>query len=425
MNFALKREIYGGTPWMVDPISFMALSSILKDSQSGVQMELPQIKYNTPELINASSETRIITRPFGNEWAPGQLENKESFEGIGIINLDGPITLSGGASSIGMEQLSSMMKLMSLDSRMVGFIVRSNSGGGSSSAVDTIGDTIKEIDQKIPVYGSIKKGGMAASACYGILTNCRKIFSEDAMNIVGSAGTMVQFEGRKANTQDPDGVKHIRIYATKSVKKNESFEQALNNDNYEPIINNLLDPINEHFLSKQLTNRPQLAGSNYEDGHTLFSKDAIGTFIDGIASFDEVIGMVLSESKITENPKININSKSNKMNKAELKSAHPETFNEILSEGVNAERERVMSWMAYSQVDSEAVEAGIKSTLDISPSQRENFNVKMQQGQFLANMVAESAPAVVTAPSQTTVTEEETETQKVDSEWMEAAKSIK
>ena len=221
-NYALSQEIYGGIPWMMDSFSFMTMSAILKNSRNNVSLELPDIKYNSPQLLN--SETRVITSPFGNGWEPGQLENNDDFSGVGIINLDGVITLSGGMSSIGMEQLSNMMLLMAQDKRMVGFVVRSNSGGGSSTAVGTMSDAILEVRAMgFPVYASIKKGGMAASACYGIISACEKIFSEDGMNIVGSVGTMVQFEGREANTTDKDGVKYIRLYATKSVRKNEDF----------------------------------------------------------------------------------------------------------------------------------------------------------------------------------------------------------
>ena len=399
---------------MMDSISFMSLSSILKDSQNGVVLEMPQIKYNTPQLIK--SDTRIITRPFGNEWSPGQLENNESFEGVGIINLDGAITLSGGMSSIGMEQLASMMELMATDKRMVGFVVRANSGGGSSSAVQTMVDSILKVRKTHTVLGSIKKGGMSASACHMILTACEQIYSEDEMNIVGSFGTMVQFEGREANTVDKDGVKYIRLYATKSVRKNEDFEKALNENNYDLIINNLLDPINENALKMSIKNRPQLKGNNFDDGHTAFSKDAIGTFIDGIASFEQVVEMVISESKIkTKNNKSNINSNSLKMTKQEIKQEHPNSYAEIVSEGVIQERERVSSWMKYSSADPEAVSLGIVNGTEISPSQREDFLIKMHSKTQISNLQADNAKPINTPESATVIVEEASKNEELES----------
>lgn len=414
-NYALSQEIYGGIPWMMDSISFMTMSAILKNSRNNVSLELPQIKYNTPQLLN--SETRVITRPFGNGWEPGQLENNDNFSGIGIINLDGVITLSGGMSSVGMEHLSNMMMLMAQDKRMVGFVVRANSGGGSSSAVSTMSDTILSVrGMGFKVYGSVKKGGMSASACYGILSACDKIFSEDGMNIVGSVGTMVQFEGREANTTDKDGVKYIRLYATKSVRKNEDFEKALNEDHYDLLVNDLLDPVNDNFIEKILSNRPQLSGSKFDDGHTLFSKDAIGTFIDGIASFSEVISMVESDSKtyISNN---NNNPNSNKMNKAEIKSAHPASYAEIVAEGVaqgvSQEKDRVASWLAYQEADPKAVAEGIASGEAISSSQSHKFLVAMATKGKVADLKSDNAPDVVS---------KETETEEVSTSKADAAK---
>jgi ClpP class serine protease len=408
-NYALSQEIYGGIPWMMDSVSFMTMSAILKNSRNNVSLELPQIKYNTPQLLN--SETKIITRPFGNEWSPGQLDNNEDFSGVGIINLDGAITLSGGMSSVGMEQLSSMMLLMSQDKRMVGFIVRSNSGGGSSTAVGTMSDAILEVRAMgLPVYASIKKGGMAASACYGIISACEKIFSEDGMNIVGSVGTMVQFEGREANTTDKDGVKHIRVYATKSVRKNEDFEKALNEDHYDLLVNDLLDPVNDNFIAKILNNRPQLAGSKFDDGHTLFSKDAIGTFIDGIASFTEVISMVESVSKI-ESKSNNNNSNSNKMTKEELKQQHPTVYSEVIAEGVSNEKDRVGSWMAYSEADPKAVAEGISSGRSITATESNQFLVAIAQKGRLNAFSADNAVEIVSKETTTEPIAEKTAAQ--------------
>ena len=35
INFALAREIYGSTPWMIDPISFQGLFNIRNDFRKG------------------------------------------------------------------------------------------------------------------------------------------------------------------------------------------------------------------------------------------------------------------------------------------------------------------------------------------------------------------------------------------------------
>lgn len=389
MNYGLAKEIYGGAPWCMDPISFQSLSSVLRNVQKGVKLDIPDQKYNALSLLTVKSDSRIITR----EW---QLETKEDFEGIGIINLDGPITKGGGMSSYGMLELSGQMERMALDNRIKGFVVLTDSGGGASNAVEIMADTISSINKEKPVYALITKGGMAASAAYGIISASRKIYSEDKMNIVGSVGTMISFEGYKANSESPDGVKHITVYATKSTMKNKAFEEALNNDNYEPLVNELLDPINENFISKVLSNRPMLKGSKFDDGHTVYSKDAIGTFIDGIANFDQVVNMVLSESKSV----LNINNNTNtKMTRKEFESNHPELFNEVFQEGVSSERDRVATWEVYRDGDTKAVSEGIKSGKVISASQTADLQLKMLALNGVQSLEKDSAKPIQTAPA--------------------------
>lgn len=405
-NYGLAKEIYG-MPWCIDSNSFLSLSSILKNIQNGVGLDIPDKKYNSVSLL-VKSETKLIQR----EW---QLENSENFEGIGVIELNGPITKGGGASSSGMIELSDTMLKMSSDSRIKGFVIKVDSGGGASGAVEIMADAINEVKKTKPVYSVVTKGGMAGSAAYGIISASTAVYSEDKMNIVGSVGTMISFDGFKANTESPDGMKHITVYASKSTMKNKAFEEALNNDNYELLVNELLDPINENFISLVLSNRPQLKGTDFDNGHTVFSKDAVGTFIDGIASFDEVVGMVLNEST-NNNLNTNFNNKK-KMTKEEFKSASPAAYNEFVSEGVTAERERVASWMAYSKADPEMVANGINSGLSISPSQRESLLIKMSASAMLSSLNADSTAPITTTESTTTIDPKE----KVENEEIKSA----
>jgi ClpP class serine protease len=404
INFGLAREIYGLNPWFVDQQTLPGLLSLVNSFQSGATIEIPEIKYNSLEIIPLNA-TKIVDRPFGNRWSPGQLDSKEDFVGIGIINLDGPITIGGGQSSTGMREVAATMKKMALDSRMVSFIILTDSGGGSSGAVKIMSDAINIVKQTKPVIGLIKQGGVAASAAYGILSAANAIYAEDGMSVVGSAGTMVQFEGRAANSTNADGVKSIRIYAPESKMKNKGFEEALNNDNYQVIIDEMLTPINDNFLNLILSNRPSLEGFNFRDGHTTFAKNAIGTFIDGIKSFEETIQEAVNIASVS-NPQINnstnqinINSKEEVMTVKELKQNHPETYNAIFAAGGAEQKDLAGAWMAHLMTDPAAVKAGIESGVPISATQREEFLVKGASLSHLKALQTDSSGAAPVAPA--------------------------
>lgn len=391
IDFSLAREIYGMSPWFVDQETLPSLLAILNNN---IQLDTPEVKLNSPGIF-VLNETRVIDRPYGNSWNPGQLDNKENFTGIAVINLNGPITVSGGASSMGMEQLSLHMQTMAADKRIVSFIILGNSGGGSSAAVEIMTETISEIDKTKPVYGLVKKGGVAASACYGIMSACREIYAESPMSMVGSAGTMVQFEGYAANAEI-DGKKHKRIYATKSISKNKDFEEALNNDNHKLIINNLLDPVNERFLQLIESNRPILKGTDFDTGKTVFAKDAVGSFIDGIKSFAEVVKIASSTAKNPtsgHNKSINTN-----MNAEQLKQDHPETYNSIFKAGATSEKNRVSAWMAYAESDLNTVKEGVLGVETVD-SKREELLIKSYASNHVKNLEKDSPPTITTAAS--------------------------
>lgn len=404
IDFSLSREIYGRSPWCIDQETLSSLMAVLNKE---ITLSMPEIKYNTPSLL-FTNKARVIDRPYGNSWYPGQLDNKEEFTGIGIIHLNGPITHSGGASSIGMKQLGDLMKRMASDERIISFVIIANSGGGSANAVRLMADTITEVNKIKPVYGFIEKGGTACSACYGILSACREIYAEDEMSFVGSCGTMIQFQGRAANTEN-EGVKYKRLYATKSTQKNIEFEEAINNDNYELIYSNLLDPMNEAFLKLIETNRPALKGTDYDTGKSIFTKDAVGTYIDGIISFDEILEIAEYGTKETPastgtNPNIN-----NVMTAEELKQKHPETYNSIFKAGAQQEQIRVKSWMVYADADLDQVKEGIKSGEDIQADVREELLAKKYQQKHIKDLEQDS-------PEPTKTPEAKTEGPKSDDE---------
>lgn len=393
MNFQLAREIYGFTPFCVDSQTLPAMVSVLDDLKNGVKYDSESVLKNS--LINLAgfnSENKLITREY-------QLDTNESFDAVGVIKIDGPILLNSGASTMGMKSVSNTMKKMANDTRVKGLVMLIDSGGGSTSAVELMVDTINEIKQGgTPVYTLIDTGGVLGSAAYGIASASDAIYFQSDMSIVGSLGTMMQSQGRPANSEN-DGVKYLRIYATKSINKNKSFEEAINNDNYELIVNQLLDPINERFLSMLKTNRPQLNEAQM-DGSISFAKDSVGVYVDGKSTLSELTEKILST---------NINFNQSSMTRNELQSQHPELFNEVLSAGVTAESERVQSWLAHLETDSEAVLNGIESGKEISPSQREKLLVKANKANKLNQIKSDNAGDFQTGESTMQVDDSENE----------------
>jgi len=386
MNFQLAKEIYGLTPFCVDSFTLPAMLSVLSDVKNGIKFDaLKDIKNDSFDIV-FNSEDRLIRRTY-------ELENQDEFNGVGIVKINGPILMGGGASTLGMLDVSKNVLSMAKDNRVKGFIFDMDSGGGSTAAVEIMVDTINEVKaMDKPVYVLISKGGTLASAAYGIASAANGIYYQSDMSMVGSLGTMLQTEGRQANSEK-DGVKYIRLYATKSVLKNKPIEEALNNDNYTLLVNELLDPVNERFISTLQENRPKLT-SDQLSGNAIFAKDDTGVYLDGRSTMEDLFQKIITNNNITN---LNFNSKT--MTTQELKQTHPELFSEVFGAGVTAESERVQSWLAHSETDSKAVMDGIESGAEITNSQREKLLVKSSKMKNIAEMESQSAKDFQTGES--------------------------
>ena len=385
-NYQLAKEIYGSTPWMVDCLTLGVLQKSLEDIRNNVPYDSDLEKNNSVFLYDLKSKVKIVDDIRGLKSTQNNIGDL-----VYVVNLNGPITKNGGSSSNGTKQISQQILAFDSDPRIKGGILLTDSGGGSSNAIEHMADAMSK--RKKPLVQLIEKGGISASAAGFIGSYCDYIISESPNNIVGSYGTMITIEGKASGNVDSNGVKHLRIYASASTKKNLQFEEALNNDNYQLIISEVLDPANNKFLSEMKKNRPNILDSQL-DGSIYKAGDVIGTLVDSIGNFDDAVNKVLELSK-KSSFKINNNlNPQSFMTIEDLKSQFPAVYNSIFDAGATsgseAERDRCGAWMAHSSTDIESVKKGIESGKGITATAREEFLVKANSKQNLAKLEADS-----------------------------------
>ena len=394
MNFRLSKEIYGSNVWMVDPFSFKSMVDILSDIRNKVSYESDGGKMNSFCYLDYSSNELIFNeRDLNSKGVDSKL--------INVINLDGIITINGGMSTHGTKELSQRLLKMDSDPRIIGHLLNANSGGGSGNAIQFMTDAMA--DAKKPIVSFLEKSAMACSACYGIISQSDYIISEKENNIVGSLGTMIEFGGFPKQNTDSDGYVRVRIYSPDSEHKNGEYEEALSG-NFKPMIENVLIPANNEFLELNKSGRPGLK-KEHLTGKTYKAGSVIGSFVDEIGSMQVAINKVVELSKVDNGgiKKVSTNNKSSKMNKEELKQSHPDVYASIVTEGVNAERDRVGAWMAHLSTDPESVKAGVKGEKEISASQREEFFVKQNGMKNAQGMINSSAADLKVDESKSTI----------------------
>jgi hypothetical protein len=80
-----------------------------------------------------------------------------------------------------------------------------------------------------------------------------------------------------------------------------------------------------------------------------------------------------------------------------LKASHPDLFAEVVKIGVDQERDRVGSFMAFHDIDPEAVAKGIKDGSVLSATAMAEFGRKAFSAESLKKVEADSPETVVTA----------------------------
>lgn len=396
INFGLAKEIYGATAWAVDSRTFGSYLKMVQDWRNGVVLSTPEEKYNSCFILNAKSGVKTVSRV----WEP-KYETESDL--VYIINLNGPITKNGGDSTFGTKDLANNIKYFESFDNVIGGIILGDSGGGSSNAVEIFDSAVSERTK--PIVTLLEKGSTAASACYGCISGSDYIMSDGKSNLVGSIGTMCDFEAIPHGNVNQDGVKTIRIYATKSTAKNKWYEEAVNNDNFEPLISDVLDPANEEFIKRIQKNRPQVLESQL-DGSDYKTGKVVGSLIDGFGTMKDAINKVISLSKDYKNPTAKPKEKTeekksnslNKLNmdKEQLKADHPKLYQEVYGEGIKAgiaaEKDRTGPWLAHANTDLPAVLKGIESGGEITATARENFLVKASTQKKKQDLKSDSAP---------------------------------
>ncbi|MEI7983411.1 MAG: S49 family peptidase, partial [Bacteroidota bacterium] len=213
----------------------------------------------------------------------------------------------------GTQSILSDVKSADQNPNIKSIVLVVDSPGGQVTGTDLLSEAIK--NSSTPVVAYIE--GMAASAAYWIISGASKIIASSDLDRIGSIGTMLMVEDLKP-ALEAMGVKFHEVYASLSPDKNKDLNKVLEG-NYDSYRENVLDVINQKFLSSIKANRPGVNDSTLS-GKVYFATEAISLgLIDEVGSLDYALELAFSLSQEHQNLSINnetINSKPMKINSA-------------------------------------------------------------------------------------------------------------
>lgn len=405
MNYALAKEIYGGGCWAIDAAFIPALLASLKKDD-----------FDINDRKNTFSFFAAISSDSGGS------SKTEAKNLISVTDINGVITKAGGNSSTGMKELSGDLILADNNDDFIGHLFIFDTPGGSISGMKYMQGTVRGLQK--PKVGIVERDSIAASAGYGILSEMDYTFAENDSAEVGSIGVVSGVSGHKNGTVNGDNEIQYLIYASKSKQKNESSRAAIENDDTSLLLAEA-DQINDVFhdgIKAKMTNikDDQMTGAMYP------ASEVVGTMIHAIGSKKDAVNKILelSKQKNNFNP---LNKNQNKaMTAAELLAQHPTVHAEILAvgrtagvtagiqQGIDAEKDRVNTWMAYHEIDPEAVTKGVESGKSVSGAEQAQFLVKAAKDSTLAAIKRDSAGNIIPAEAATVIETEKTAKQIAD-----------
>ncbi len=331
--------------WLIESMAFNRISAALASSIKQYQIE-------GRSLFNASHD-----RATGAD-KPEIIDNKA------YIYISGPLVNDVGwwewlENYTRYEAIILMSEMAEKDSDVEEVIYVFDTPGGLVDGVERCAHSIKSLSK--PTTALVKNG--AYSAGYWLASQCDKIVADVPTSGVGSVGTVIEF-------LDP-----TEMYANIGLKRHTFVSDGAENKRPDPntkegaaVYQKIVNTVNKSFLGAISSGRDvtqEYILENFGRGGILFAHDALN-----VKMIDEISVNPLASGSHGTNEIIS--TKGIKMAETtyeQLKAEQPELFKQIKSEGVSEERDRVMSWLEFNDVDAEAVKTGIESNNEISKSE--------------------------------------------------------
>ena len=282
MNYSFLKDVIG-SPWQIEPQTLNGLYPIFKAMINGLHIEKGKEPQNHLSYgILADARARVLPGSGSASKAtlsPGaafstvtEEPNDSSMPGdtnvkvINILPIRGILTKHDqDCGPMGTRTLGSRLLKADSDSNVIGHVMIVESGGGQVIAVPELTDVMVKCTKPIVVWVD----GIAASAAYYIACYAKEIIASRNQDIIGCIGTMIIWEGRKSKSaENKAGDIQVTIYADGAEEKNIEYEQAINEFNFKPAKEKILNPLNARFKSDVLSQRPavlkaQLTGRTY------------------------------------------------------------------------------------------------------------------------------------------------------------------
>lgn len=278
-------------PWFIDPVAAKKYASVIASmfARNGSDAWAETFSKPAPEnfvqMISAAGKKMGPLAP-GN---PGS---------VALINLQGAVMKYDHCGAPGSLSIMEMIDQANAMPNIDAIVLQIDSPGGAVDGTQQLGNKIKSSAK--PVVAFIQ-GQMCSAAMWFGSSAAYRIASSNT-DFIGSIGTMCAWEDY-SGLDAARGIRSHEVYATASTEKNAEFLAASGADpNYQPLIENVLDPINEEFISTIKANLPGVNEAVFSGKNFIATKALEMGLIDKIGTLSEAVNHALGLAAKTKKP---------------------------------------------------------------------------------------------------------------------------
>lgn len=281
--------------WAIEPTFAEGYKPIVRNiitgNTTGLEAAVKAVNANRNENIEHSMyavqhDAKLIRQSYDIATAPQG--------SVAVIPVRGAVMKYDNCGTPGTKTIAQWVRQADSNPNVIGAVLQVDSGGGEAYATKELGDEISDFSKPIVTHVD----GFAASAAYWFGSSSREVILSSKADMVGSIGTYLTLLDDRQWLEE-NGIKVHEIYASRSTQKNADYKLALDGD-YTSILKNMIDPINEMFISTVKKNR---RGKGLKEevftGKTYMGEAAINAGLaDSIGSLDYAIARVKKLAKI-------------------------------------------------------------------------------------------------------------------------------
>lgn len=226
-------------PWYIDPSSAQQYASVVENifAKNGNDIWSDElVKPVTADFIFCVHPSASAGKTALTDASPGS---------VAILSISGAVMKYDYCGAPGTQSMIEMLDQINASPNIDAIVLSIDSPGGAVDGTQQLAQAIKGSSKPVVAFVN----GMMASAAMWFGSAASYRIASSSTDMIGSIGTMASWKDM-SNVYKEMGVRIHEVYATASTNKNNEFRAANGDEpNYQPMIDNILDPTNEQFIA--------------------------------------------------------------------------------------------------------------------------------------------------------------------------------